>query len=63
VRRITPCIALTFSLIVWFLPGAYSQTTTSSPPQDVLQSNQILRTNTRLVVVDVVATDSNGPTP
>jgi VWFA-related protein len=59
-RRITPCIALTFSLIVWFLPGAYSQTTTSSPPQDVLQSNQTLRTNTRLVVVDVVATDSNG---
>ena len=59
-RRITPCIALTFSLIVSFLPGAYSQTTTSSPPQDVLQSNQTLRTNTRLVVVDVVATDSNG---
>ncbi len=59
-RRITPCIALTFSLIVSFLPGAYSQTATSSPPQDVLQSNQTLRTNTRLVVVDVVATDSNG---
>jgi VWFA-related protein len=59
-RRIAPCIALTFSLIASFLPGAYSQTTTSSPPQDVLQSNQTLRTNTRLVVVDVVATDSNG---
>jgi len=59
-RRITPCIALTFSLIVSFLPWAYSQTTTSSSPQDVLQSNQTLRTNTRLVVVDVVATDSNG---
>lgn len=59
-RRITPCIALTFSLIVSFLPGAYSQTTASNPPQDVLQSNQTLRTNTRLVVVDVVATDSNG---
>ena len=59
-RRLTPCIALTFSLTVSFLPGAYSQTTTSSQPQDVLQSNQTLRTNTRLVVVDVVATDSNG---
>jgi VWFA-related protein len=59
-RRFAPCIALTFSLIASFLPGAYSQTTTSSPPQDVLQSNQTLRTNTRLVVVDVVATDSNG---
>jgi VWFA-related protein len=59
-RRFAPCIALTFSLIASFLPGAYSQTTPSSPPQDVLQSNQTLRTNTRLVVVDVVATDSNG---
>ena len=51
--------ALTSS-VVSFLPGAYSQTTTSNQPQDVIQSNQTLRTNTRLVVVDVVATDSNG---
>lgn len=63
-RRITPCIALTFSLIGSFFPEAYSQTTTASQPQDVLQSNQTLRTNTRLVVVDIVATDSKGqPVP
>jgi VWFA-related protein len=37
----------------------YSQTN-SSNQQDVLHSDQTLRTNTRLVVVDVVATDSKG---
>jgi len=44
------------------MPGL-SQTT-SDQPQDVLHSDQTLRTNTRLVVVDVVATDSKGqPVP
>ena len=38
--------------------------TASGQPQDVLHSDQTLRTNTRLVVVDVVATDSKGqPVP
>ena len=32
----------------------------SDQPQDVMPSDQTLRTNTRLVVVDVVATDSKG---
>jgi VWFA-related protein len=63
-RRIIPCIAFAFSLIVSFFPGAHSQTSTANQPQDVIQSNQTLRTNTRLVVVDVVATDSKGqPVP
>jgi VWFA-related protein len=61
-RRITPCLAV--FLIASLFPGAYSQTTSSGPPQDVIQSNQTLRTNTRLVLVDVVATDSKGqPVP
>ena len=34
--------------------------TASSQPQEVLHSGQTLRSNTRLVVVDVVATDSRG---
>src|SRR5712672_4843998 len=34
--------------------------TASNQPQDVLHSDQTLRTNTRLVVVDVVATDGKG---
>jgi VWFA-related protein len=33
---------------------------TADQPQEVLHSDQTLRTNTRLVVVDVVATDSKG---
>src|SRR5712672_199762 len=38
--------------------------TTADQPQDVLHSDQTLRTNTRLVVVDVVVTDSKGqPVP
>ena len=38
--------------------------TASGQPQDVMHSDQTLRTNTRLVVVDVVATDSKGqPVP
>jgi VWFA-related protein len=63
-RRIIPCIAFALFLIVSFFPGAHSQTSTANQPQDVIQSNQTLRTNTRLVVVDVVATDSKGqPVP
>jgi VWFA-related protein len=34
--------------------------TASDQPQDVMHSDQVLRTNTRLVVVDVVATDGKG---
>jgi VWFA-related protein len=34
--------------------------TTSDQPQDVVHSDQTLRTNTRLVVVDVVAADGKG---
>ena len=38
--------------------------TASGQPQDVMHSDQTLRTNTRLVVVDVVVTDSKGqPVP
>jgi VWFA-related protein len=44
--------------------GANSQTNTTDQPQDVMHSDQTLRTNTRLVVVDIVATDSKGqPVP
>jgi VWFA-related protein len=52
-------IAVSFWIaLVLGVPGL-SQTT-SDQPQDVLHSDQTLRTNTRLVVVDVVATDSRG---
>jgi VWFA-related protein len=45
-------------------PRAHSQTGNASQPQDVVHSDQTLRTNTRLVVVDVVATDGKGqPVP
>jgi VWFA-related protein len=54
------CRALAVVFIVFFFLGANSQTNSSDKPQDVIQSNQTLRTNTRLVVVDVVATDSKG---
>jgi VWFA-related protein len=37
-----------------------SASQTSDQTQDVMHSDQVLRTNTRLVVVDVVATDSRG---
>ncbi|HEX3153059.1 MAG TPA: VWA domain-containing protein [Candidatus Angelobacter sp.] len=52
------CRALTLFLITLFFVGAFSQTSTN--PQDVLHSDQTLRTNTRLVVVDVVATNNSG---
>ena len=45
-------------VLVLSVPGL-SQTT-SDQPQEVLHSDQTLRTNTRLVVVDVVASDSRG---
>jgi VWFA-related protein len=59
-RWTTLCRALALTLISLFFSGAYSQTNTSNQPQDVMHSDQTLRTNTRLVVVDVVATDSKG---
>jgi VWFA-related protein len=37
-----------------------SSQTTPDQSQEVLRSDQVLRTNTRLVVVDVVATDNRG---
>ncbi|MCU1220653.1 MAG: hypothetical protein JWN42_1850 [Candidatus Angelobacter sp.] len=57
--------ALTLSLIaLCFFPVAYSQSSAANQPQDVMHSDQTLRTNTRLVVVDVVVTDSKGqPVP
>ncbi len=51
---------LAFSLLALFFLSIYSQTNTSNQPQDVLHSDQTLRTNTRLVVVDVVAIDGKG---
>ncbi len=60
----TTCRALALSFLVFLglcFPGAHSQTNNANQPQDVTQT---LRTNTRLVVVDVVATDSKGqPVP
>ena len=48
---------LAFSLLALFFLSVYSQTNQS---QDVLHSDTTLRTNTRLVVVDVVAIDGKG---
>src|ERR1041385_956503 len=56
-RRTTLLHALV--LVLPFL-SACPQTNTSNGSQEVLHSDQTLRTNTRLVVVDVVATDSKG---
>src|ERR1700756_3211045 len=44
------------------LPGlwAWQNTQLGANSQDVIQSDKVLRSNTRLVVVDVVATGSNG---
>ncbi|MCU1254868.1 MAG: hypothetical protein JWM83_1167 [Candidatus Angelobacter sp.] len=63
--RSTPCGTLALSLFtLCFFLAAYSQSSTSKQPQDVMHSDQTLRTNTRLVVVDVVVTDSKGqPVP
>jgi len=50
-------VFLTIALVL----GVRTEAQTSSDrQQDVLHSDQTLRTNTRLVVVDVVATDSKG---
>src|ERR1700732_1351812 len=60
--RPTPCALSLFTLC--FFPAAYSQSNTANQPQDVMHSDQVIRTNTRLVVVDVVVTDSKGqPVP
>src|SRR5579864_2361508 len=56
-NRIVLPISLLFALAL-SVPSI-SQAT-GDQPQDVMHSNQTLRTNTRLVVVDVVATDSKG---
>lgn len=63
-RWTAPCHALAFFFLALCFPKANSQTNTANQPQDVMHSDQTLRTNTRLVVVDVVATDSKGqPVP
>src|SRR6476469_8945624 len=59
-RWTPPCRALALPLIALSFLGAYSQTNASNQPQNVMHSDPTLRTNTRLVVVDVVATDSKG---
>ena len=60
----TPCRAVAMSFLSLCFLGAHSQTDTANQPQDAMPSAQTLRTNTRLVVVDVVATDSKGqPVP
>jgi VWFA-related protein len=52
------------SFLALSFPGAHSQTSDANQPQDVMHSDQTLRTNTRLVLVDVVATDNKGqPVP
>ncbi|MBZ5492561.1 MAG: VWA domain-containing protein [Acidobacteriia bacterium] len=61
----TLCRAVTISCLSLSFLGAHSQTNNpANQPQDVMHSDQTLRTNTRLVVVDVVATDGKGqPVP
>lgn len=50
-----------FALLAFALVCVQTESQTASgQPQDVMHSDQTLRTNTRLVVVDVVATDSKG---
>jgi VWFA-related protein len=56
-NRVFIVVSLWIALVL-SVPGV-SQTT-ADQPQDVLHSDQTLRTNTRLVVVDVVAIDSKG---
>jgi VWFA-related protein len=63
-RWTTPCRVFVMSFLALYVPGANSQTNSADQPQDVMHSDQTLRTNTRLVVVDVVAADSKGqPVP
>jgi VWFA-related protein len=49
-----------FVLLLGLLGVPSSSQTASDQSQEVLHSDQVLRTNTRLVVVDVVATDNRG---
>ena len=63
-RWTTPLRALALSFLALYFSGAHSQADTANQSQDVMHSDQTLRTNTRLVLVDVVATDSKGqPVP
>lgn len=60
----TPSRAVTLSVLAFCFLAAHSQTNSANQPQDVMHSDQTLRTNTRLVVVDVVVTDGKGqPVP
>jgi hypothetical protein len=43
--------AFALSLLALYFPGAHSQSNAADQPQDVMHSDQTLRTNTRLVVV------------
>src|SRR5882724_13363981 len=62
-RWTTRTLALSLATLCFF-PVAHSQSNTANQPQDVMHSDQVIRTNTRLVVVDVVATDGKGqPVP
>ncbi|MGZ7103641.1 MAG: VWA domain-containing protein, partial [Candidatus Angelobacter sp.] len=56
-NRVVLPVSLSIALA---LSGQGVSQTAADQPQDVLHSDQVLRTNTRLVVVDVVATDSRG---
>jgi VWFA-related protein len=59
-KRVSRLVLPVF-LSIAILPGVRTESQTASEqPQDVLHSGQTLRSNTRLVVVDVVATDSRG---
>src|SRR6185312_13435018 len=59
-KRVSRLVLPVFLSIV-IVPGTRTESQTASgQPQDVLHSGQTLRSNTRLVVVDVVATDSRG---
>jgi VWFA-related protein len=53
-----PMFILLLCLVMLGLPS--SSQTASDQSQAVVHSDQVLRTNTRLVVVDVVATDNRG---
>jgi VWFA-related protein len=63
-RWTTPCRSLALSFLALCFAGANSQTNTANQQQDVIHSDQTLRTNTRLVLVDVVVMDGKGhPVP
>jgi len=59
-KRVSRLVLPVF-LSIMIVPGTRTESQAASgQPQDVLHSGQTLRSNTRLVVVDVVATDSHG---